>query len=449
MRTRTTLQLAFAGIVTMATCLPQVANAIPYFARKYKTTCSRCHTAVPKLNSFGKNFQLFGYQQPGDKMVDKESIPEDTNLTLINRAPIAFLVENSFSADKYVNSNQSPAMISSPTVFHLFAADSIAPDLGFFGEVATQGGATDVGKVSLIASFVGGQNFHFQVGQIDPVEHGVTEHDLFGRSGYALQDLDISGTNLANQRQGIRLFGTFGSAVTANLIHGKAEPAKEEKKEGSVHPGPFVKQDKQEMEDESDPMNVLKGSLWEVALYNSNNPGGGRQKDIGDYAFRFNQYFNGDSFVGLMAFAGRTTVGAASDLNKYSATGLDFSMGFGKKVEKTTGMKIHEYNLLGSYLNGHADNPADDGNRANFKGYFLDLQKVIGGRAIASLKYDRLFLDDGIANLAANGSLHTNALTANYTYYLRTNFWVGLEYTRDLTAGGKNHNLGAVFSFAF
>jgi hypothetical protein len=48
-------------------------NAIPTFARKYKTSCSTCHYAYPKLNAFGKAFENNGYRYPGgDENFTKE-----------------------------------------------------------------------------------------------------------------------------------------------------------------------------------------------------------------------------------------------------------------------------------------------------------------------------------------------------------------------------------------
>ncbi|MFQ5604662.1 MAG: hypothetical protein ACE5HS_15435 [bacterium] len=41
------------------------AQAIPAWARKYKTSCSTCHYAYPKLNGFGKAFKNNGYRYPG------------------------------------------------------------------------------------------------------------------------------------------------------------------------------------------------------------------------------------------------------------------------------------------------------------------------------------------------------------------------------------------------
>jgi hypothetical protein len=40
------------------------ALEIPAFSRKYKTTCSTCHTAAPKLNVLGEAFRLNGYRFP-------------------------------------------------------------------------------------------------------------------------------------------------------------------------------------------------------------------------------------------------------------------------------------------------------------------------------------------------------------------------------------------------
>jgi hypothetical protein len=46
---------------------------IPAFARKYRTTCSTCHTAAPKLNVLGEAFRLNGYRFPeNDQLLRKD-----------------------------------------------------------------------------------------------------------------------------------------------------------------------------------------------------------------------------------------------------------------------------------------------------------------------------------------------------------------------------------------
>lgn len=50
---------------------------IPAFARRYRTSCSTCHTAAPKLNVMGEAFRLNGYRFPeNDQLLRKEpSVP--------------------------------------------------------------------------------------------------------------------------------------------------------------------------------------------------------------------------------------------------------------------------------------------------------------------------------------------------------------------------------------
>ena len=66
------------------------ASAIPPFARKYKTNCQTCHTAYPKLNSFGMAYRANGYRFPGGDEVfvkdDPVSMGADANKRLFPNA---------------------------------------------------------------------------------------------------------------------------------------------------------------------------------------------------------------------------------------------------------------------------------------------------------------------------------------------------------------------------
>ena len=46
--------------------LPSKANAVPAFARKYKTSCVLCHAPFPRLTAMGQAFRLAGYRIPQD-----------------------------------------------------------------------------------------------------------------------------------------------------------------------------------------------------------------------------------------------------------------------------------------------------------------------------------------------------------------------------------------------
>lgn len=51
------------------------SSAIPAWARKYKTSCSTCYYAYPKLNAFGKAFKNNGYRYPAGQ--DEEMTKEE------------------------------------------------------------------------------------------------------------------------------------------------------------------------------------------------------------------------------------------------------------------------------------------------------------------------------------------------------------------------------------
>ncbi len=59
-----------AGTYAALICLPPRLQAIPVFARKYKTSCQTCHVAFPKLNPFGEAFRRNGYRFPGGEDED-------------------------------------------------------------------------------------------------------------------------------------------------------------------------------------------------------------------------------------------------------------------------------------------------------------------------------------------------------------------------------------------
>ena len=47
-------------LALLAFLLPQSADAITAFARKYQTSCMTCHESLPRLNAVGEAFRLNG-----------------------------------------------------------------------------------------------------------------------------------------------------------------------------------------------------------------------------------------------------------------------------------------------------------------------------------------------------------------------------------------------------
>lgn len=453
--------IALAGLVLGITAIPRQSQAIPYFARKYQVTCARCHIGFPKLNAFGKNFQLHGYQQPGDKNVGRVKIPEDPNLSLLDQLPVAVLIENNFQLDKKVKSD-NPLAINSPDAFHLLLGGSIAPDIGMFAELESSDEGTGMAKTEVTLNHLGNQNVHLQVGKLDPMEHGITQHDLFTLSNYAIYQIGLGGFNLGDENRGVRVYGLINSSVTPALIHGGPAPkggdsgAASGSSQENMH-GPLVLQaDKkskkaaaadqgdqgdQEEPEATDPMDQLKGGLWEFGVFTgSGDPIG---KDAKDAMGRFNVYFNNDSFVGVYGYTGRTVIGdpVTGVDNNHHLFGADFSVDFGKSFEKSPGVMQKPIILMGGIVNGKDDNPLGDGTKVSWSGGFLEGNYVIGSKSIFVLRYDKI-------NSKDLSDIRRDLITANYTYWLKTNFEVGLEYTHD----NKNTRLNGLslnFNFAF
>jgi hypothetical protein len=56
-------------VVVLDMAVPPQADAIPAFARKYRTSCTTCHDNFPHLNDFGKAFKDAGFKFPTDDQV--------------------------------------------------------------------------------------------------------------------------------------------------------------------------------------------------------------------------------------------------------------------------------------------------------------------------------------------------------------------------------------------
>jgi hypothetical protein len=146
------------------------ADAVPAFARKYKTSCTTCHTIYPKLNPFGEQFRRNGYRFPGidsDSVkaepiemgtdVQKNQFPDAVYPATLSPFPalaFGFVGQTVFHPDK----NSSDAAANNNTVFsmdslvaegHLWAAGSVDDKITYFAELTAADGGIEVENASL------------------------------------------------------------------------------------------------------------------------------------------------------------------------------------------------------------------------------------------------------------------------------------------------------------
>ncbi len=67
--------LLLLTVIGAAHPFPVHDDRIPAFARKYRTSCSTCHVAAPKLNVLGEAFRLNGYRFPENNALLRRDAP--------------------------------------------------------------------------------------------------------------------------------------------------------------------------------------------------------------------------------------------------------------------------------------------------------------------------------------------------------------------------------------
>lgn len=149
MRFHTVRILVVAAVVAGGFLLPATvpeAEAIPAFSRRYQTSCATCHTAYPKLNTFGEAFRNLGYRMPGGD----EQFTEDEPVKLgadgwkrmwpdaiwpgdmPNLPPISLLVDSEYAVEPGAEVNND---FRFPRDTALLTGGNFGGLLSFFGRI--------------------------------------------------------------------------------------------------------------------------------------------------------------------------------------------------------------------------------------------------------------------------------------------------------------------------
>ena len=182
---RSTPLVATGVLVVIAlSCLamPDEAQAIPAFARKYDVNCNACHTAPPILNPYGQRFLENGYQLPGTEdggTTGKKKLG-DVTLDDVGKYLAFRLVGNAVRSWKFTQQNPPGAdagvvtnktEFTFPENFVLFAGGTVAKNVGFMVELGHdgEGGGASVERGFVSFNNLGGHNWaHVRVGKFDP-----------------------------------------------------------------------------------------------------------------------------------------------------------------------------------------------------------------------------------------------------------------------------------------
>lgn len=126
--------------------------AVPSFARQTGMACSACHTMIPELTPFGREFKLNGYVLDNLRQIRGETLQRRQTLALNQLAPISLMAQISYTrtAQPLPDSSVSGALAKDgellfPQQVSLFYAGKIANNLGAFVQLTYDGVADHFG----------------------------------------------------------------------------------------------------------------------------------------------------------------------------------------------------------------------------------------------------------------------------------------------------------------
>jgi hypothetical protein len=121
---------ALVGVVNITSVL-----AVPAFARQYDLQCNACHTRPPRLNRFGEQFHMMGFQIPS------AARPRGLVGSLEEDGPVKTLIDSlalriQGGLFEYSESpRETEAKLEPPDDYELFITRPILPDLSLYVEI--------------------------------------------------------------------------------------------------------------------------------------------------------------------------------------------------------------------------------------------------------------------------------------------------------------------------
>jgi len=112
-----------------ASCITESLMGMPAFARKYKMSCSVCHSPFPRLKDFGEEFAGNGFVLKDKEAPRDYTDTGDDTLTLFRNLPIALRIEGHLF---YNNSYSQKVDFASPYIVKLLSGGSIAKNISYY-----------------------------------------------------------------------------------------------------------------------------------------------------------------------------------------------------------------------------------------------------------------------------------------------------------------------------
>lgn len=373
-----------AAIVLLVTLLPEVAEAIPAFARRHKLSCTTCHDPFPRLKPFGEDFAGNGFYLPEDDN-DREYVSTgDENLRLNRTFPVAARMDvwMQWQQDAEVETD-----LQTPWGLKLLSGGLLARNVGYYfyfymderGEVA---GAEDA---YIHFNNLFGQPLDIMVGQFQTSDPLMKRELRLTYEDYEVYKTRVgdSQTNLTYDR-GVMVPFTLeatGTDLVGMVVNGNGKPA-------------------------------------------ANALGDFDQDKFKNYGLRLMQDVAGYASVGGFGYWGKETLsdGATVLENEVTYYGVDMSFGYGGYVTFT-----------GQWLTREDSSPLlVDPTLADVGTDGLVAELVIAPNQDRSKHYFTLLYNKVDSDLEAHDY---ESYTGGVTYMMAENLRLNAEYTLLSTSG--------------
>jgi hypothetical protein len=444
------------------------ALAIPAWSRKYRTSCSTCHAAFPKLNYFGKAFRNNGYRFPGglEETATKEPpvvMGAEGYKKLFPRAlwpsdipaGVPLSVRGISRLSTYAD--QRTFDFEFPHEFELLTGGTLGETFSFFGELEVENEANE-NEVEMVLSLQYDPRpwLHVRMGTLSP--HPIPNHLRLTAAHYsAVYDVRTTPSSLT-----LRVPNPNRSTATLSI-------------------GATTEEARWRLRDEQAGIQVWgarngagdKGGVtWALGVANGQGLiDSNDAKDVfGRVAYKFGGYgelggsempqdiefWRDDSVkVGFFAYQGKSTntyEGSTTALSGTPGTGI-VTVSADSTVENDFDMVgvefdwwVKDLNLFGLYLRQSDDDPRGTGESIDTDAWFIEANYTVYPWLIGIMRY---------AETAQDFEVRTDPKTQKFlvpavVFMGRANIKFTVEGQLRLDDPGKGHNRYLVgIDFAF
>jgi hypothetical protein len=203
-------------LIALMLAVAAPSYCIPAFARKYGFNCEMCHVTWPKLNDFGQQFRMNGYQIPGQEGSEK-TILEMPGIPLSMRTQAGY-TSDSFSpqgAEDETNQFQINGL-------DVLGAGLLGPNKGFFlaylpqitGGSGVEAQDAELEQANVMFSRLRSTWLNARVGRFEGAQVAFSAVRSITLSPYEIYEFDGS--------PGVSAAGTAGSLNTFSLANPNA-----------------------------------------------------------------------------------------------------------------------------------------------------------------------------------------------------------------------------------